>query len=517
MITRSKRVLSTDTQQRLRKKRRNMADHNVAERVESTEESIESPNNQLGLRDIWEDVPQIEAGTSGIRGRGLPVSTPEEVAYTSTERSEEFPTTPAPLSDLERIIMMMQGMREEFRASIYSLEAKTDAAQEEIKNTIKEEINELKKENLRMHKEARADMKRIEAELHKEMHDIRTEVKVIQEGASQMRDKVDENSTSITKLRMEVTNNVTQTQGFLNESIHRINAELRGEMKTTQEETIKVIRQQHENEEKKRIEEMTREQEILQRRVNEVEGRGVYKLHATDITKEVTFNGHDHFPMEFLRELTELQERYHLKEDTAWIGRHLTDEAKIWWRIVKHKVNDFEEFREKFTDKYWSEYIQEQIRDRLEYGYYTRKGNFSMVQYMERSILQCRPLIPPISDQQLIKKLSKHFTRDVEVGVVTRGIKDIPQFEALLREYENINRPNYNTNDRTDNKPNNGYIPTKKEKVEGERPGERDRRDGHKGYFRQYVDSNLVTAGSSGVTKPAKNGGAAAAESKNKQ
>lgn len=93
--------------------------------------------------------------------------------------------------------------------------------------------------------------------------------------------------------------------------------------------------------------------------------------------------------MEFLRELTELSisELYHHPDDTKWIGQHLTDEVIIWWRLIRHKIKNVNDFKEEFTDKYWGQYTQEHIRYTLEYGHYRRKENLSMVQYMERSIL----------------------------------------------------------------------------------------------------------------------------------
>lgn len=91
-------------------------------------------------------------------------------------------------------------------------------------------------------------------------------------------------------------------------------------------------------------------------------------------------------------------------------------------------------------DKYWSQQIQEDIRDSLEDGKHRHSDRIDMVQYMDRKIMQCRQLIPPIADYHLIKKLARHFNKEVEIAVMTRGIREIPQFETLLREYMYINK-----------------------------------------------------------------------------
>lgn len=100
--------------------------------------------------------------------------------------------------------------------------------------------------------------------------------------------------------------------------------------------------------------------------------------------------------MEFLTELGEIKDLYYNTQDIKWISKHLADEAKIWCRIVKNQINDLKEFEEKFIEKYWRQHTPENVRDRLEYGRYRPNGGLNMIQYMQRNILKCRQLIPPI-------------------------------------------------------------------------------------------------------------------------
>lgn len=82
----------------------------------------------------------------------------------------------------------------------------------------------------------------------------------------------------------------------------------------------------------------------------------------------------------------------------------------MWWRIVKHEINSFTKFEEKFTENYWSGQIQELIQDQLEYGKYCHNGGLNAIQYMEKQILQCRQLIPPILVQhKLAQKIISTF------------------------------------------------------------------------------------------------------------
>ena len=58
-----------------------------------------------------------------------------------------------------------------------------------------------------------------------------------------------------------------------------------------------------------------------------------------------------------------------------------------------------------------------------------------MIQYMERCILQNWQLIPPISDQHLIRKLSRHYHHDIAIACITRGVENIMEFQMLLMEF----------------------------------------------------------------------------------
>ena len=61
---------------------------------------------------------------------------------------------------------------------------------------------------------------------------------------------------------------------------------------------------------------------------------------------------------------------------------------------------------------------------------------------MERCILENRQLIPPISDQHLIRKLARHYHHEIAVATVTRGVKNIAEFQVLLTEFTAMRKVN---------------------------------------------------------------------------
>ena len=131
---------------------------------------------------------------------------------------------------------------------------------------------------------------------------------------------------------------------------------------------------------------------------------------------------------------------YYPTDNVKWIGHHLEADAAIWWRVIRDQITNFEEFKDIFTQKYWSQEKQDAIRDNLEYGRYNWKGNLTAVQYMERKLLESRQLTPAVTDRQLIKKIARHYGREIEIAVVTRGINSIHNLESLISEYATINQ-----------------------------------------------------------------------------
>ena len=66
---------------------------------------------------------------------------------------------------------------------------------------------------------------------------------------------------------------------------------------------------------------------------------------------------------------------------------------------------------------------------------------------MERKLLESRQLTPAITDRQLIKKIARHFGKNIEIAVVTRGINSIQNLESLIAEYATINQRTTRDND----------------------------------------------------------------------
>ena len=166
---------------------------------------------------------------------------------------------------------------------------------------------------------------------------------------------------------------------------------------------------------------LTQIREDVRTRLMQMERSPMPYRMMTEHIKNVTFNGEGEYPMEFVKELDEIHREYYMSEGVNWVSRHLEGEAAIWWKLIKNNIKTFQEFQEACIAKYWNQMVQEGVRDRLDFGRYRPESGLSMVQYMERCILQNQQLIPPISDQHLIRKLARHYHHDIAVACIKGG------------------------------------------------------------------------------------------------
>lgn len=315
------------------------------------------------------------------------------------------------------------------RLEVHNIATETRAELNKSISEVRVDINDVKKSNkhtqdqltnLRNNvdnniEKLKNDAKQIRVEVRdsrEEIHALQTRVEVVQKETTETINKQHET------LRKDITNN--------SKNIKKLNTEVKSEVQT--------MRQEIEEKERK-IAEMKADQERIQRRMNEVEIRPVTIMQNLEAQKEIKFDGNEEYPMNFLRELDELQEKYHAGDNIRWIQRHLDGDAKYWWQLIEQQIQGYTEFRVRFTEKYWSSQIQDAVRDNMYYGHYNARSGITRTQYLERQVVKCRQLIPPMTDHHIVRKLSRHFGSTVETAAVTRGVTEIGQLSALLEEF----------------------------------------------------------------------------------
>lgn len=477
------------------------------------EQGAESPeiNNQLGLA-ISEDVedeeilglPQPRDESTGAWGQQQEGQQPQPEDESTGARGQQ--QEGQQMIDFSMILELLkqQAAEQQRREERQAAELKQQLV--ELDQKLSGKFDRQAAELAKMREEQRQAEERMSARIQAEIESVRTDtqqkLEVIEnklvEQEKSISEKIDSSSKKsenelksmgkklerqIMETREQQEKKHEETRNIVNATRDTQDTKLRGVEERIQEVSVSLKNTADKidavsSEKGRRLDEVfnkltqvTEHQERLQRRIENTEGRPSARSENCEVSKDITYDGEGPFPMEFIRELTELKETYYTEDQTRWIGKHLIEGAAVWWRIIRTQVSNFTQFREVFIDKYWSSCVQERVRDQLEYGRYDPSRGLNMVEYMEHQLLKSRQLIPVISDQHLIRKLARHFHRDVQTAIVIRGIQSITAFESLLREYMSIREYNGGENGNFGrNKPANKAEQIKTESNGGHRP-----------------------------------------------
>jgi hypothetical protein len=368
---------------------------------------------------------------------------------------------------------------------------------QEIKESIHNQLQEVRNEHRLAHEQTRHTIAQLEQKLDKQVRDVSQETNTkiqeqntridnilvtVQQTHAEIQNENKQHDKHVTEklhktiekvegvageLRREVTQGLQDASDKQAEFIHAINQDVHKQreqqnekLKEVQEVVEEVNKKQKENEiclreitetNKKAAEEVNGKldklqegQKRLQVRVENAEERRL-PIGAGPLPREqITFSGVEPYPMEFLSELEEIQQLYYDEGSTRWINHHLSGDAATWWKLTRQQIHSFQEFKDVFIQKYWDELRQEHVRHDLEYGRYEWHKHKSMSHYMEGKLLEVRHLTPAIPTAQIIRKISKHFGREIQLATLTRGIKTITEFGSLLDEYETLMMPTRN-------------------------------------------------------------------------
>lgn len=431
---------------------------NITENIDNGEE-IEV-NNQLGLEGIYEEETQAPGPSNQITG----------------ERGQESPCQNEE-NTLDKILALLVATNNKLEetnkeikatnAKVDTTNAKVDATILEVKET-RQEVKDNQKQNQEAYKnlEERIQqweekfgsrmekMERVHSEMKEEIKVNRTEMQLIKENVVEELQKQETNMNQKLKVTGE---GLSKQIGECSEENKRTAEEIKKRMNQQKQETKKALANIEESvndvrkttesqltqvtqKESAKLKEINQQMERLQQRLNENEGRTIIRCGGESSQKDIKYDGNDPYPMEFIRELTEYKRTRYGDLEINWIANHLEKDAGIWWKIIRDKIQSFDDFIEMFTEKYWSSEVQGIIRDDMEFGRFKPYQGLTSTQYVERKVLEYQQITPRIPEKLLVKKLVKHFGREVQIAVVTRGIENVNKLVTILHEFEHLYR-----------------------------------------------------------------------------
>lgn len=388
-------------------------------------------NNQLGGPGVFDDVTMIEGPVTETMRAGEPT-------MSSVNREEPAVTT-------QQLMAMFTAITEKITESSTQLNKQLTDKLEEHTQQVTRNICQLRAET----KEMLNDMRKETRELVR--NEIDAVKKTLAESVKDVREMMIKEDKELERRITKINKRVEEVDKTWNEQRSIQREEIRQEIKSASDEinvNLSQIgeqladsitqRKKKEEEVDDRINKMREDQREINSKLAKVSEVPASRGGQVEPTKHVTFSGEEAFPMEFLKELDEIKEVFHGERDTKWVRQYLEKDAALWWRLVKDKISTYSEFREAFTEKFWGPTIQDEARDRLEFGKFHHNDVLNPIQYMQQRILEARQLIPPLTDRHIINKLSRHYSHDVSVAVIMRGIQDIGSFEGLLREFMTV-------------------------------------------------------------------------------
>lgn len=170
--------------------------------------------------------------------------------------------------------------------------------------------------------------------------------------------------------------------------------------------------------------------------------------------KAPTF-GDNHSPMKFLNELRDYWSAVNpSQEETAYlIGSCLRGIPKDWWDLVKEDGDNFDSFCVKFKERYWNENTQHEVKRKLEFGHYNPTPESSMTNYAVKMFRDAKNLTYPLSDHEIIRKLSRHFNEEIRTAILGRKIQALHEMLELLEKFDTTGPLNTRRLDNSEAKP----------------------------------------------------------------
>lgn len=144
-------------------------------------------------------------------------------------------------------------------------------------------------------------------------------------------------------------------------------------------------------------------------------------------------------PIRFVEDLKQyknaLGPRYDFK---IIVTQSLTGIAADWWKLAAYECSQWQNFEEQFIKRFWNDDIQFSAKEKLEFGWHNPEGKQKRLAYALNALGIAREIRPPWSEQEITKKLSRHFSEDIRSAVVSRQINRTSDFLDLLAAFDQM-------------------------------------------------------------------------------
>lgn len=105
----------------------------------------------------------------------------------------------------------------------------------------------------------------------------------------------------------------------------------------------------------------------------------------------------------------------------------------------------------------------------MEFGHYNPTPELSMTNYAVKIFRDAKNLSHPLSDHEIIRKLSRHYNEEIRTAILGRRIQTLHEMLELLEKFDTTGPLNTKRSDNSEAKIENWR--SRQNKTENERPG----------------------------------------------
>lgn len=170
----------------------------------------------------------------------------------------------------------------------------------------------------------------------------------------------------------------------------------------------------------------------------------------------------------------------------------LVGSCLFWFDIIERNFQNIDEYIDLFRTRFWNRQAQTLVRSEIQWGQFNERSGINYEEYFTNLYYKGMYLTPPISEQELIEQLSRHFNFEIHQLVLTRDIRTYDQFCDLLRRFDTANNAKYDPRFREHKSPPqtrndrpqtfSSRVPTQDSNQYYQRPQQNSHSQGHSSY-----------------------------------
>lgn len=257
---------------------------------------------------------------------------------------------------------------------------------------------------------------------------------VFEDKLAEINDKIDHNANSISKYRIEMLQIIEGRAMPMDTKLKYAQDDIEQNKAVIASINVKI---EEIKKELLRLNKLGNEGKNL----NEVSGSRIF---YADLGKKIPSFGNkkkDEHPIQFLKSLEVYMMRWGVPEGlkVPTSIECLEGDVRVWAERHSGEWGNFEDFKSAFKEQFWAQKIQNKIRLRIHEQRSYKVNQGTMSHHVWGWIKSTQHLTPAMSEESFIGAVSKHFSCEVEMHLLTARIKTINEFVDIVQDIEEIN------------------------------------------------------------------------------